>query len=107
LYKGRDASFPKASLTCLTAAFRVPSKGALPPSFPSQSFHKEGHSNSRTLHLSVKVPGKMSPTPGSPLGGRYGERCPFTGPSFTFLWASPINRLSWQNKISPSSQSPQ
>jgi hypothetical protein len=58
------------------------------------SFYREKYSNSRTLHLSVKVPGKISPTPGSPLGGPYGERCPFPEASFTFLWASPINKLS-------------
>jgi len=33
----RDASFPKASLTCLNIAFRVPIKGALPPSSPHRA----------------------------------------------------------------------
>jgi len=97
LYKVRDASFPKPSLTCLNIALRVPIKGALPSSSPHRASierERDRRSNSTVLHLSLKVPGKTIPHSRFPSGGLYGERCPFPEPSLTFLLDSPINKLS-------------
>jgi hypothetical protein len=41
-----------------------------------------------------------------PQRGPYGKSCPFPEPSFTYLSDSLINKVSWQNNISPFSQNP-
>ena len=60
---------------------------------PSQSSHRKRRSVSRALHLSMKVPGKMSPLKFAPRGP-YGESCPFPERSFAHLSESPINKDS-------------
>jgi len=76
--------------------FSVPSKGAIPSDFPHRTpteRERERCSVSRALRLSLKVPGKMSPSPGSPKGP-YEESCLFPEPSFTYLRDSPLNKAS-------------
>jgi len=55
-------------------AFRVPSKVAVPPGSPHRApIERERCSVSRALHPSLKVLGKMSPSPGSPKWPLWGK----------------------------------
>ena len=66
LYKERDAAFPKHSVTCLTYLAEFPLKQSSFHVLLTELSKRETHCFQSTLLLSLKVPGKWTPPPGSP-----------------------------------------
>jgi hypothetical protein len=91
-----------SSWTVLVISFRVSSKGALLPGsprrvpveryvpFPGPSFICLSNS------LLTQAPFRV------PRWDHYEESCPLLGLSLNYLSESPINKVSWRSKISPS-----
>ena len=97
----------------LYISFNVPVKDPPPSGSPCRAWieggRERGERDTPFPEPSIcasRVPSKWAPVQ-IPQQGPYGERCPFSEPSFTYFLERPMNHVSWWNKISPSSQSSQ